>query len=231
MVVKAFTGGWEQSSTVSVQCLVTPADSVLNDTTGDFMVRDSILDMFVRANADSAFDAGFNITHPGWNGGWVHETGMTVWRLPNGGGIEVDTLVSTYSDACTLGGDGTPPVPGAVLLGDFHGHPSPPGYPQYCKRKIQRRPGGPITEGARSPAEAAQGRPFLNAVPDTTSADRADRSYANRLGKPEYVLKHNGRLLKIAPVANDSLPNPQTWYRISGGTATQQKCAWPPPKR
>jgi hypothetical protein len=230
LVVKAFLGGWEQTSTVSVQCLVAPADSVLNDTTSDFMVRDSILSMLQRANADSAYDAGFNTTHPGWTGGWQHETGVDVWKLPNGGGTAIDTVTPTFSDACNLAGPPTPPVAGANLLGDFHVHQPAEGSPVYCRATIPRR-NGKETPIARNPNEAAQGRPIGYQLPDTSSADRPDRSYANHLGRPVYVLTHGGWLLKISPVANDSLPNPQTRYRVFGGTATQQKCAWPPPKR
>jgi hypothetical protein len=230
MVVKAFLGGWEQSSTISVQCLVTPLDSVLNDTTGDFAVRDSILKTRERANADSAPDAGFGIDHPGWVGGWQHETGVNVWQLPNGAGREIDTIRPNLSDACNLFWDVNPPVPGAILLGSFHVHETATDDPIYCLRKVQRRKDGPYTYVARSPTEAAQGRPVAHAAPDT-AADNGDRKAANQLGKPVYVLTRDGRILKISPVADTTLPNPVSWYRVFGGTTTQQKCAWPPPKR
>jgi hypothetical protein len=231
MVVRAFVGGWEQTSTISVQCAVTPADSVLNDTTTDFMARDSILSMFDRANADSGSSAGFGMSHPGWLGdGWQHETGVDVWKLPAGAGTAIDTITPTYSDACTLVGDPTPPVPGATLIGDFHVHQAAADSPVYCSGYFPRR-SGKRTPFARNPTEAAQGRPVGYMVPDTTPADRGDRTAANRLHVPEYVLTHDGWLLKISPVANDSLPNPQTWYRVLGGTAQQQKCSWLAPKR
>jgi hypothetical protein len=230
MVVKAFLGGWEQTSTISVQCLVTPADSVLNDTTSDFKVRDSILDLLVRSNADSAPDAGFNITHE-WTGGWQHETKVQVWRLPDGG-TEADTVPLAISDACTVGFyQPSPPVPNAHLLADFHVHQTKQYDPLYCNTTIRYH--GRDIHIARTPTEAAQGRRQGYQEPDTSSADRADRSAANAISAanggavPAYVLKHGGWLLKISPVANDSLPNPQTWYRVFGGTATQQKCAWP----
>ncbi|MFL5549769.1 MAG: hypothetical protein ACJ77Q_04710, partial [Gemmatimonadaceae bacterium] len=202
--MKAFLGGWEQTSTISVQCLVTPFDCVLNDTTLNFMVRDSILDTFVRANGDSAFDAGFDVAHP-WQGkGWIHETEVEIWKLPNGGGTAADTTIETFSDACRFSGTLQRPAPTAVLLALIHPHPSPPGKPQYCQRKVQRRPDQPAQDGATSPAEAAQGRPYLFAGPDTAPADRADRTNADNLHVPDYVLKHNGWLLKIDPVADTS---------------------------
>lgn len=226
LVVKALLGGWEQTSSVSVQCLVTPADSILNDTTGDFAVRDSVRNMYYRANVDSATNSGFNITHS-WTGGWVHETGIDVWKTL-GGQTVVDTVIPIAADMCHLKHAVTPPDPNAVLLADMHVHPVAAGDTVYCQRTVYRRNGKP-TQIARTPDEAAQGRPLGIATPDT-SADRGDRTAANLIQKPEYVLTKDGRILRIEPVANDSLPNPQTWYRAFGGTSTQQKCAWPRPR-
>jgi hypothetical protein len=152
--------------------------------------------------------------------------------LPNGAGREIDSVTPFYNDACILAWlpeMNQPPVPQATLLGHFHTHQTKRGDPQYCQTKVKRR-NGKETLGARSPAEEAQGRPVAIAPPDTT-ADRGDRTTANRLGVPNYVVTQDGRVLKITPVANDSLPNPETWFRAFGGTPTQQKCAWPPPKR
>lgn len=55
MIVKAVLGGWEQTATTSVQCLLPdpstppttfpyPSDSILNDSLGDFAVRAGLLD-------------------------------------------------------------------------------------------------------------------------------------------------------------------------------------------
>jgi hypothetical protein len=173
--------------------------------------------------ADSNPDGGFGINHPGWTGGWQHETGMDVWKL--NGTTVVDTITPTFSDACTLGGDPTPPGAGAVLLADMHVHETKDNDPMYCRTKVQIRP-NVWQDAARSPQEAQQGKPIAYAPPDI-GGDRGDRSMANRLHVPEYVLTWNGRLLKISPVASDSLPNPETWYRVFGGTTTEQKCAWP----
>jgi hypothetical protein len=226
LVVKGLVGGWEQTSSVSVQCLVSPGDSVLNDTTGDFAVRDSVRNMYYRGNADSSSRSGFNITHPGWSGGWVHETGIDVWKAA--GQTVVDSITPTFSDQCNLNGNPTPPVANAALTADMHLHPTAPPDTVYCQATVERRPGHPI-QIARTPQEAAQGRPVGLAPPDT-SADRADRSFANSHHVREYVLMKDGRLLRIDPVANDSLPNPQTWFRPFGGTSAQQKCSWPRPR-
>lgn len=223
LVVKGVVGGWEQTSSVSVQCLVSPADSVLNDTTGDFAVRDSVRNMYYRANADSTSASGFNITHPGWTGGWVHETGIDVWKAA--GRTMVDTITPTLSDQCNLDGEPTPPVPGAALTADMHMHPRIAPDTLYCQRTLYRR-NGTSYQIARSPQEHAQGRPLALATADS-SADRWDRTFANSHHVREYVLMKDGRLLRIDPVANDSLPNPQTWFRPFGGTSTQQKCSWP----
>jgi hypothetical protein len=226
LVVKALLGGWEQTSSVSVQCLVSPADSVLNDTTGDFAVRDSVRSMYYRANADSATNSGFDVTHPGWTGGWAHETGIDVWKTLSGQTV-VDTITPIFSDMCNLTHSPTPPDPNDALLADMHAHEVATNDTLFCRRTVYRRNGKP-TQIARTPQEAAQGRPIAFAAPDT-GADRGDRTAANRLQKPEYVLTRDGRVLKIDPVASDSLPNPQTWWRAFGGTSTQQKCAWPRP--
>lgn len=109
-------------------------------------------------------------------------------------------------------------------------HDIPADSPAYCRANITRR-NGKTTPIARNPTEAAQGRPVGYALPDTTSADRPDRTWANKVGAPVYALTHDGWLLRISPVANDSLPNPQTFYRVFGGTAAQQKCSWLSPKR
>jgi hypothetical protein len=142
--------------------------------------------------------------------------------------IRVQPGVKPQPGNCTFEGDPTPPVPGATLLGDFHVHETKDGDVMYCRTTVKRR-NGKETAAAENPDQAAQGRPIAIAPPDT-EADRGDRSAANALGRPEYVLTRDGRLLKISPVANDSLPNPQTWFRLFGGTTPEQKCAWPKPK-
>jgi hypothetical protein len=79
---------------------------------------------------------------------------------------------------------------------------------------MQRYPGDP------------NGMYVLNG-PDSVAADDADRSGTNLLQAPQYVMMASGYLLKIDPVANLSIPSPQTWYRVFGGSASQKKCSWP----
>lgn len=58
MVVKAFVGGWEQSSSITVQCKMGPDDSTLNDSTSDFSVRSAMLAALDTSNVDSLPGAG-----------------------------------------------------------------------------------------------------------------------------------------------------------------------------
>ncbi len=221
--MKAFVGGWEQTSTVTVQCLVTPADARLNDTTTDFKIRESILDMLERSNADSSPTAGFNVNHPGWDGGWIHETAFFEWRKANGE-IQIDNVVPNFSDACTVNFYvPSPPPPGDSLIANGHSHVTNPGDPMYCR--TTKNVNGVDVPGARFPGDTAG--PVVFAPPDSVGADRGDRSGANALQSPNYVITNSGLLLRIDPVANNSLPNPQTWYRVFGGTTAQRKCSWP----
>jgi hypothetical protein len=228
LVVKGFVGGWEQTSMITVQCLVTPADSVLNDTTADFMVRDSIIDLWDRSNSDSLPASGFDVSHPWpWHGGWQHETMVSVWRLQNGG-TEADTIPLNYSDACNAGWDSIPRPPNATsLLAVIHMHEVKQGDPMYCRTKVTYH--GVDMQAARTPSEAGPplNLPIAYSPPDTVGADDPDRKAANGLHVPLYALTHGGILLKIQPVANDSLPNPQTKYRVFGGSLAEHKCGWP----
>src|SRR5512141_2226831 len=79
MTVKAFTGGWEQTSSITVQCPVA-GDPILNDSIGDFQIRSALQNALDSSNADSAVDAGFA---PGGNQGYRRETGGLIYRMPD----------------------------------------------------------------------------------------------------------------------------------------------------
>lgn len=223
MVVKAFTGGWEQTRTVTVQCLVTPADPILNDSTSDFTLREKIREMLDLSNADSSASQGFDVSHPGWSGGWIHETAFNIWKS-TGGEIKFEVADPVYySDACKVSYGVSPPALGDSLLGVGHTHVTYQGDPLYCNRNTTKN-------GVPVPMQRYPGDPngvYVLNGPDSVAADDADRSSANTLQVPQYVMTASGYLLKIDPVANLSSPSPQTWYRVFGGTASQKKCSWP----
>jgi len=222
MVVKAFAGGWEQTSTVTVQCLVTPADPILNDSTSDFKLREKVREMLDLSNADSSASEGFNVNHPGWNGGWIHETAFNIWKSP-GGEIKFEVADPVSSDACKVSYGVAQPALGDSLIGAGHTHVTYQGDPLYCNRNTTRN-------GVEVPMQRYPGDPngvYVVNGPDSVAADEADRATANTLQVPQYVMMASGYLLKIDPVASLSTPSPQTWYRVFGGTASQKKCSWP----
>lgn len=225
MVVKGFVGGWEQTSTITVQCLVTPADTVLNDSTSDFNERGAILNMLLRSKSDSSPYAGFDVSHPGWDGGWTHETTILVWKLPNGEGFETDTLPTSYSNACEYAATiPPPPVPGATLISMGHDHPLKAGDPQFCRGTVRKN--GVDLPRAERPADTLS-RPYTLEPRDSTAADSVDRQQADDFHMPIYVLTQGGVVMRISPAPDLSYPNTQTLYRAFGATSpAESKCTW-----
>lgn len=222
MLTNVFVGGWEQQSSITVQCYLALADSALNDSTSDFKTREMILDMPTRSDNDSSVNGGFDRGHPGWSGGWRHETAIAVWRMP-GGGFQTDTIAAITSNACAASYYiPSPPVPGATLFATGHSHPGHPGERLYC--------GDTVTfKGRRVPSAATPNDtltlPSRLYPGDSADADRADRNRANSNRGPEYVIA-GGVVMRISPAPGPTYPNLQTFYRVSGGSATERKCAW-----
>jgi len=129
MVVKAFTGGWEQVSTVTVQCLM-PGEPALNDSLNDFSVRQDLLYLLVTSNADSSPEAGRSESNPR---GWRHESGGVVWLLPNGGGYQFvpyedpNSRQASYRLPDSQWEVSAAPVAGALPYATVHDHPNTPG--------------------------------------------------------------------------------------------------------
>jgi hypothetical protein len=125
LTAKAFVGGYEQTNAVTVQCLMSPSDSAVNDTTSDFSLRSALRQAMEDADTAAAPGTGYdNILKRGLR----HETGGKIWRLPNGGGlkgIEYDDPNATQCNYHQQRVD--PPVPGATIESYFHTHSTSPG--------------------------------------------------------------------------------------------------------
>src|SRR6202022_4419010 len=82
MILKAYAGGKTLTNAVTVQCLVAPADSMLNDSTNDFKSREELQDLIPQSVAVS-----------------YHELTGVAWKLSNGGGFNF----SRYFDPAPTG--------------------------------------------------------------------------------------------------------------------------------
>jgi len=235
MTVKAFVGGWEQTSYTSVECLVSSGDSSLNDTTDDFKVREEILNMLARSNADSSSFAGWNASNPN---GWRHETNVATWRLP-GGGYQAVPYDLPGSTACGTpsGAPLTPPVPGATLYSWSHDHPTPKGQRLYCPGRIMFN--GVEVQRASRPGDVdpatGQLRPWQVAAKDDDSTvagsvagSRTDWSQV-QMPAPylrSFIMSYDGTVYQLAQWPGP--PYPRFWmkYRAFGGSPSERKCAW-----
>ncbi len=197
MVVKAYTGGWEQTSSVTVQCLAMPADSALNDSTNDFQVREGLREALAASNPDSAPESGWNASSPK---GWRQEVGGVIWKLPNAGGYQFVQYIDPNATACR---NSLPvsryeavatPVPGAEPYGSFHTHPNLPLVEAVygCAGKTMlngvevpfaQYPGDTSSTGALLPPGAV-------AVEDSARAgSNGDWNYAHNFGLPMFIMK------------------------------------------
>jgi hypothetical protein len=204
LVVKAFVGGWEQTSTITVQCLVNPGDSVLNDATNDFQARSALMDALKNSHPESP---------PG--GGVRHEEGGTIWRLPNGGGFQLVPYTDPNATECQYNPDPnpTPPVAGATLYGDYHTHPvtvadSTYGYKLYGCGTITMEDGRKVRTKSNAndtnPKHVQQGsgREDFGGGGSTRDWSRVDSTQ-----RPQYTI--NG-----GQIDENNLPLP-TVYRLS----------------
>lgn len=161
MVVKMFVGGWEQSSSASVQCMESIPDFAVNDTTNDWSGRAELLEARRLANVDSADTAGWTPSHPK---GWKNENPGVLWQLPNGGGYQFVPFNDPNSTACrsslpdSVFTPSHAPVTGATPYAGVHVHSTLPLYPMYgCDSALVN---GVKVPAAQFPGDTtAQGRP------------------------------------------------------------------------
>ena len=226
MVVKMFVGGWEQVSTVTVQCL-THLDPALDDSLNDFRVRQDLLEVLVTSNADSTPGAGW--TGSDWDRTKSrHESGGVIWLLPDGRYFFVpyedptSTAVHYYlpddqRDAAHA------PVPGAVVYATVHDHPTKFGQGAYGfdgtdilasgeRGPCAKYPGDTWPSGILAPAcqKAAEGANW--------TGDGGDSAHVTHTGKPDFEVNNNGTVWRL------DYPKTTTPFVYSGGA--HPRCSW-----
>jgi hypothetical protein len=230
MIVKAFTGGWEQTSSVTVQCLMAPDDSAINDSTNDFSAREEILEARRLANVDSSATAGWTLNHPK---GWKNETPGVLWRLPNGSGFQFVPYDDPSSTACkshlpdSQFDAAHAPVPGATPYAGVHVHPvGPLGRLYGCDSTLVN---GVMVPAAQFPDEVninGTPLPFPRAAPesDTVAGSDDDWRWVKSHGRKMFIATEFGYVFRLDPPPGDVLRGPHlTWPATH---ITGSKCSW-----
>jgi hypothetical protein len=224
MVVDAFTGGWEQSSTVTVQCLTNPADSILNDTTNDFQVRSALLKMLDSAHPEVPPGFGYDSVK---GRGLMHEITGNIWKLPNGGGYMLVPFDSSKNTECVSYHDSAapPPVPNAVRVGRAHTHQNPWNKPVYgCETKVTNN-GRDSIQFSKFPGDTANGkRPYIKNRKDFEKGGSGQDWLSMMFDLPpktNYVIDADGT---VAEVSYYTLANAGRIHNWAPSTAN--KCAW-----
>jgi hypothetical protein len=223
MVLKIFLGGFEQTVTASVQCLTSPADSALNDSTNDFELRSVLQDALEHADTGAAPGTGYD---PQLKRGLRHETGGIVWRLPNGSGFMAVEYDDPHATQCNYHPPAhpTPPVPGATIESYFHSHSTNPGEDYYgCFDSVQVDKRWVKQPRFVDDPDATPGVPHT-VGPDVGGGSLEGDWVAVQDGKAEYVIHKDGSVAKLAPFIVPQ-NNPNIWYPFTG------KCAWVKRKR
>jgi len=155
LVVKAFIGGWEQTSTITVQCLV-GGEPALDDTLNDFRIRGDLLNVLVTSNADSSPSAGW--TGQDWNRELSrHESGGVIWKLAYDAGYVFIPYEDPTSDAVhyhmpdSTYAPSSAPFPGATPYATVHDHPTKEDSVAYGWHANTQLPSGAITPCSRNP--------------------------------------------------------------------------------
>ena len=217
MVLKVFVGGFEQTATASVQCLASPGDSALNDSTNDFALRSVLQQALEHADTGAAPGTGYD---PQLKRGLRHETGGIVWRLPNGAGFMAVEYDDPHATQCNYHAphNPTPPVPGATIESYFHTHSTSPGEDYYgCFDSVEVNNRWVKQPRYVGDPDATPG------VPHTVGPDVGGGSiddWANvQAGKAEYVMHKSGYAAKLAELIVPA-DNPNIWNVNAG------KCTW-----
>jgi hypothetical protein len=236
MIVKAFTGGWEQTATITVQC-ATPGDPALNDSITDFSAREELLNVLAMSNPDSSPGAGRNENNPR---GWRHESGGVIWQLPNGGGYQFvpwDDVFSTQGSyhLPSLEWDETAaPVPGATPYATVHSHPNNPGDTLYTGRDndLTILEDGTIAPYSRWPGDTLDNgnlRPFAHKGAEDPFRAGSEEDWRRVVERnlPTFIVTTDsvGQVfrLNVPPVWENRASTP---FRKNGGTPNERKCTW-----
>lgn len=228
MVVKAFTGGYEQSSSTTVQCLMTPDDPMLNDSTGDFGLREALMDAMDRSNPDSSPGVGANSLHAGYR----RETGGVVWLLPDSSylSVRMDDFGATECHYAPTAG--APPVTGAIPVAVYHTHPSEKNDPIYgCDKSTngvgpRQYQGGPgVLPTMDDPVNTGGGSGWKKG--DT----KGDWPYADSNEVPVFILQKDGTAWRLTPhFQGPKKNNPFHWSAFGNKYDPAHpagKCTWP----
>ncbi|MDQ6769370.1 MAG: hypothetical protein M3Z54_05235 [Gemmatimonadota bacterium] len=235
LVVKAWVGGWEQTSTITVQCLV-GGEPALDDSLNDFRIRGDLLDVLVTSNADSSPSAGW--TGQDWNRQLSrHESGGVIWRLANGGGYVFVPYEDPTSDAVhyhladSAYAPSAAPIPGATPYAAVHDHPTKEDSVAYGWNSMAVMPDGGTTACSRHPgdmmADGYNPAPLCQKAPEDTltwKGDGGDSAFVAHSRMPFFQITNGGFVWRLNyPQTN---PATATRFRPSGGSVAQRKCAW-----
>lgn len=231
MVVKMFVGGWEQSSSVSVQCMESVPDLAVNDTTNDWSARAELLEARRLANVDSADTAGWTPSHPK---GWKNETPGVIWNLPDGGGYQFVPFDDPNSTSCrsslpdSIFNNSHAPVPGATPYAGVHVHSNSPllDHMYGCDSVVVK---GVKVPGAQFPGDTTnQGTPKPYARADLENEAKAgsdaDWKWVRDHGKLMFIITKGGYVFRLDPPPFGQERGPfKTWTAIN---RLPNRCAW-----
>ena len=239
MVAKAFTGGWEQTTSTTVQCLMapppdmSPPDSLLNDSTNDFGLRETLLEALAMSNPDSAAGVGADSTHRGFR----HEEGGRIYQWthgPNTGKhffVRADDPNATECHVNATHGELENPILGAKVVAYYHTHPiTPPDSVYGCRKDSDTG-----KEYAQYPGDGKDPYriPKMDSAQynyDKGGASPGDWSATYLLNKDSYVIWKDGTVYKIG--RNNLFPADNANYWSAFGAARDStkpagKCTWP----
>jgi hypothetical protein len=244
MVVSGFAGGYQQTGSTSVQCFMSPADFIANDTANDFSAREELLEALSLSHSDSSPTAGWNASNPK---GWKNETPGVLWKLPNGGGFQFVPYDDPSSTAChsnlppSVFAPPAAPVTGAVAVAAVHVHASQPGEKIFgCDSAFNAK--GVLVRAAQSPGdvdENGQPRPVIHQSfeDDTYAGSTRDWKWlespvSNPEHLPMFIVTAFGNGLRLDdPMTPDTLRGPHkawpiTKFALDFGGDAARKCAW-----
>jgi hypothetical protein len=222
MIAKVFVGGWEQTGSITVQCLLNPGDSILNDSTNDFQIRSALLTLLDSAHPEVEPGFGYDSTK---GRGIMHEIQAVVWKLPGGGGYmltpyeDVDATECTFTPVILQLVD--PPVPGAVPIGRAHTHQTPINKPIYgCPPFVSKD--GDTTFYSKFPGDTANGKGPLIKIPSGSVNGGSVEDWLSAMAenKPWYVLEIDGT---ISVLDNSTIIFPRIY---NWDKKRARKCAW-----
>lgn len=233
MLTKVFVGGWEQTSTITVQCLVTPGDSILNDTTDNFALRKALFDALAKSNADSAAGIGATAAHRGFR----HEEGGRIFQWTHGVNsgkyffVPVDDPNATECHVDVRLGEEENPILGATVVGHYHIHVATPPdslygcLPSPDGKKYSQYPG----DGLRPYYAPASDTPSDNYGFGGGSVNDWVLALYPAPGHAEYVMWKDGTVYRLSRRVDPS-SNTDHWSAFGAArdaTKPAGKCTWP----